>query len=157
VLKAVPVSAAAVQADGKIVTAGNSQGDFTLARYTTSGSLDPSFGSGGRVVTAFGPAWGTRLASLSATRASRGVLIRWRTASEFDLRGFNLYREQNGLRRLANRGLIRAKGAGLAASYAFHDRRATRSTRRYWLQAVTVDSNLRWFGPVTVRREMVVN
>ncbi|HSB38876.1 MAG TPA: delta-60 repeat domain-containing protein [Gaiellaceae bacterium] len=151
-LKAVPLGAAAVQADGKIVTAGSCEGDFTVARYTASGGLDPGFGSGGKVMTDFGSAWGTRLASLSATRASRGVLVRWRTASEFDLRRFRLYRGQNELRRLANRGLIRAKGAGLAASYAFHDRRATHSIRRYWLREVTVDGNLRWYGPVTVRR-----
>jgi uncharacterized delta-60 repeat protein len=152
-LKAFPLNRAAVQADGKIVTAGNSQGDFVLARYTTSGSLDPSFGSGGSAVTAFGPAWRTgKLASLSATRASGAVLVRWRTASEFDVRGFNVYREQNGRRLRRNRALLRAKGAGLAASYTFRDRRAPRSARRYWVQEVNADGDLRWFGPLIVRR-----
>ena len=52
--------AVAVQADGKILVAGASdQGatgyDFALARYNADGSLDASFGTGGRVVTAFGP------------------------------------------------------------------------------------------------------
>ena len=147
-----PLSAAAIQADGKIVTAATSQNDFMVARYTTSGSRDPSFGNGGKVVTAFGAAWAARVTSLSATRAGRGVLVRWRTASEFDLRGFNVYREQNGVRRFANRWLIRAKDGGLAASYAFRDRRATRSTQRYWLREVTVDGNFRWFGPIAVTR-----
>jgi uncharacterized delta-60 repeat protein len=45
----------AIQADGKIVAIGKSeQGgdfDFALARYLPDGSLDPSFGSGGRVRT----------------------------------------------------------------------------------------------------------
>jgi uncharacterized delta-60 repeat protein len=150
-LKAFPLNTAAVQADGKIVTAGNNEGDFVLARYTSSGSLDPRFGSGGRVVTAFGPAWSTKLASLSATRANGVVVVRWRTASEFDARYFNVYREQNGSRLRRNRALLRAKGADLAASYSFRDRRAPRSARRYWLQEVTVAGNLRWFGPVTVR------
>ena len=44
-----------IQADGKIVIAGISQGSeggkFTLARYNTDGSLDNSFGNGGTVTT----------------------------------------------------------------------------------------------------------
>lgn len=48
-----------LQPDGKIVVAGGSnQGasgnDFALARYLPSGSLDASFGSGGKVLTAIG-------------------------------------------------------------------------------------------------------
>ncbi|MGQ0595212.1 MAG: hypothetical protein ACT4QB_22015 [Gammaproteobacteria bacterium] len=43
-----------LQADGKLVAAGASQGtfaDFAVARYNPDGSLDPSFGSGGQVLT----------------------------------------------------------------------------------------------------------
>ena len=55
-------SAAAValvrQADGKTIAAGSAKrGDsssFALARYSHDGSLDPTFGSGGRVETSFG-------------------------------------------------------------------------------------------------------
>lgn len=48
----------AIQSDGKIVAAGvalnsNRVGDFALARYNTNGSLDTSFGSGGKVITDF--------------------------------------------------------------------------------------------------------
>src|SRR5947209_18146229 len=50
--------ALALQADGRIVVAGRSRvavgDDFALARYNPNGSLDPSFGSGGRVLTDFG-------------------------------------------------------------------------------------------------------
>ncbi|MFT3820652.1 MAG: hypothetical protein QM750_24055 [Rubrivivax sp.] len=51
--------AVAVQPDGKILVAGSSdQGatgyDFALARYHADGTLDASFGSGGRVTTSFG-------------------------------------------------------------------------------------------------------
>jgi uncharacterized delta-60 repeat protein len=54
--------AEAIQADGKIVAAGTSnQGppgttgpyDFAMVRYNSDGSLDTSFGSGGKVLTAF--------------------------------------------------------------------------------------------------------
>jgi uncharacterized delta-60 repeat protein len=48
--------AVAIQRDGKIVAAGTTtdpRGGFALARYTKSGRLDASFGSGGRVLTGF--------------------------------------------------------------------------------------------------------
>lgn len=56
---------AALQRDGKIVAVGatcddlnpatcdRTLGGFALARYTTNGSLDPTFGTGGKVVTKF--------------------------------------------------------------------------------------------------------
>jgi uncharacterized delta-60 repeat protein len=48
-----------VQSDGKIVAAGGTlvsghPGDFALVRYNTNGSLDSSFGTGGKVLTDFG-------------------------------------------------------------------------------------------------------
>jgi uncharacterized delta-60 repeat protein len=52
--------AVALQGDGKIVAAGNSSAvgvfsvSFALARYERDGSLDPTFGSGGTVLTSFG-------------------------------------------------------------------------------------------------------
>jgi uncharacterized delta-60 repeat protein len=52
--------AAAIQQDGKIVAAGNSSApgvfavDFALSRYNSDGSLDPTFGSGGTVLSDFG-------------------------------------------------------------------------------------------------------
>jgi uncharacterized delta-60 repeat protein len=51
-------SALALQPDGKIVAAGwtdNGNYDFALVRYNPNGSLDPSFGAGGKVTTALGP------------------------------------------------------------------------------------------------------
>ncbi|MBK7233776.1 MAG: T9SS type A sorting domain-containing protein [Saprospiraceae bacterium] len=50
----------AIQNDGKIllggVTDNGSNGDFALVRYHTMGSLDSSFGTHGKVITAVGPA-----------------------------------------------------------------------------------------------------
>jgi uncharacterized delta-60 repeat protein len=42
-----------IQADGKIVAVGGSASYFALARYTSSGSLDPTFGRGGKVLMHF--------------------------------------------------------------------------------------------------------
>jgi uncharacterized delta-60 repeat protein len=51
-------NATAIQSDGKIVVAGltgrGASADFALARYNFNGSLDPTFGSQGRVTTDFG-------------------------------------------------------------------------------------------------------
>src|SRR5688500_14133405 len=44
--------AAAIQPDGKIVSAGGIS-DFLLARHNPDGSLDKTFGTGGKVVTRF--------------------------------------------------------------------------------------------------------
>ena len=52
----------AIQPDGKLVTAGSAEdrsgpgwaNDFALARYNSDGSLDTSFGNGGKVTTARG-------------------------------------------------------------------------------------------------------
>jgi uncharacterized delta-60 repeat protein len=46
--------AAVLQGDGKIVVAGNASSDFALARYNPDGTLDTSFGVGGKVTTDLG-------------------------------------------------------------------------------------------------------
>jgi uncharacterized delta-60 repeat protein len=55
--------ALALQSNGDIVSAGSAANgtpfspqaaDFTLARYISNGGLDTTFGSGGKVTTAFG-------------------------------------------------------------------------------------------------------
>lgn len=46
--------AVAIQADGKIVVTGYSQGRIAVIRYTTNGSLDASFGNNGIVLTTVG-------------------------------------------------------------------------------------------------------
>ncbi|MBW3612434.1 MAG: hypothetical protein KY392_01080 [Chloroflexi bacterium] len=53
--------AMALQADGKIVVAGSTDDDFALARYDVDGSLDSSFGNGGKQTTRFG-GWGRAVA-----------------------------------------------------------------------------------------------
>ena len=57
--------AVAIQQDGKIVVGGGDSintlfaQDFALARYDTNGSLDPTFGAGGKVATDFTTDFGT--------------------------------------------------------------------------------------------------
>ena len=47
-------NAITIQADGKIIVAGTSGSDFAISRYNTNGTLDASFGTGGKVVTSTG-------------------------------------------------------------------------------------------------------
>lgn len=90
-----------------------------------------------------------RISTTSAVRTPHGVLVRWRTASEIDTLGFNVYREVNGKRTRVNRFLIAGRGRGL---YSFLDRKAPKGKSvRYWIQAVNLDGSRTWHGPVRIR------
>jgi uncharacterized delta-60 repeat protein len=68
--------AVAIQADGEIVAAGRSgPGLFALARFTADGSLDPSFGRGGTVVTRLGSGGEARAVAIQANR--KIVAVGW--------------------------------------------------------------------------------
>ncbi len=67
--------AVAVQADGKIVTAGKSDSAFALARYNSDGSLDAGFGTGGKVTTEFsGAGWNDQARAVALQDDSKIVL-----------------------------------------------------------------------------------
>ncbi len=145
-------NAVVIQPDGRIVAAGSNPVDFVLARYRSNGSVDASLGSGGTVTSAFGSLW-TMLASMSATRLNRQVVVRWRTTSEGDARGFNVYRGQKGHQRRVNQLLVKVKaGVGRGATYSFRDYGAPSSSGRYWLESVTREGTRRWLGQDTVGR-----
>jgi hypothetical protein len=88
--------------------------------------------------------------TVSATQKSGGVLVRWRTASELDTLGYNVYRSVHGKRVRLNRSVIRAKGHG--AAYSFLDRTASNRPARYFVQAVSLDGSRAWYGPAKVLR-----
>jgi hypothetical protein len=92
-----------------------------------------------------------RMLSLSAVRTSRGVLVRWRTASSVDTLGFNVYRERGGKRVRLNRKLIPAASGVAGRRYSFLDRRGVRGSR-YWIQAVSTDGSRSWYGAVSAVR-----
>jgi hypothetical protein len=81
------------------------------------------------------------------------TVVRWRTLSEGDARGFNVYRGQKDRQRRVNRVRIKEKGGfGRGAPYSFRDHGAPSSSGRYWLESVTNEGTRRWLGQVTVRR-----
>ena len=91
------------------------------------------------------------LASASAARTATGVLLRWRTGTEADLLGFQVYRSRGHSWQRITRSLIVAKGSVAGASYRFLDRTARRGVAyRYRIKAVNRDGTTSWFGPVRV-------
>jgi len=82
--------AAAVQADGKIVVAGYAHltngWRFALARYNSNGTLDSTFGSGGKKTTAFGSPTTAQVNSITIQPdgkivASGGATVDWQNTS----------------------------------------------------------------------------
>jgi hypothetical protein len=96
-----------------------------------------------------------QVVSLSAGRAAKqSVLLRWRTASEPSLLGFNVYCGPSKHRVLRNTHLIRAHGSvSQGHRYSFRDRIAARVRRAgpYWLQIVDVQGTRSWYGSVIAR------
>jgi uncharacterized delta-60 repeat protein len=74
--------AVALQPDGKIVAAGTSGTDFGLARYNPDGSLDASFGAGGKVTTDFGS--GSDGAQAVALQPDGKIIAAGKSEPDFD-------------------------------------------------------------------------
>jgi hypothetical protein len=85
-----------------------------------------------------------KLAAISAVRTRAGVSIRWRTASETNLVGFNVYR---GELRLSRR-LVLARGSTGGHAYSWRDRAPATVRRTYRIQAVLVNGSRVWLGAV---------
>ena len=96
------------------------------------------------------PVFAVTLSSFRAVRSHRGVVLRWRTGTEVDTLGFNVFRQQGAKRVHLNRRLLPALGAVAGSSYSFLDRRAPRRAVRYWLQDVSTRGVRTWHGPVRV-------
>ncbi|MEH1968191.1 putative Ig domain-containing protein [Nostoc sp.] len=77
-----------VQADGKIILAGRRGSDFALARYNINGSLDTSFGSGGKVITDIGSATSDIAYSVSV-QADGKILVAGSSSNNFALVRYN--------------------------------------------------------------------
>ena len=85
----------ALQVDGKIVVAGSSStvesNDFALARYNSDGTLDTSFGDGGKLATDFSTSgFGTNdYGSRVALQADGKIVVAGRSAGSFALARYN--------------------------------------------------------------------
>jgi uncharacterized delta-60 repeat protein len=70
-------AAVMLQQDGKIVAVGDGSSGFALARYNANGTLDPSFGSGGKVKAGFGRGSGASPNAAALQRDGRIVVAGW--------------------------------------------------------------------------------
>lgn len=77
----------AVQSDGKAVAVGTTGSDFAVARYLGDGSLDPSFGSGGKATTDLGA--GTELAGGVAVQPDGRIVVGGTSGSDFAVARYN--------------------------------------------------------------------
>jgi uncharacterized delta-60 repeat protein len=86
------ISGVAIQGDGKIVVAGGAgprfPGSFALARLTSNGALDRTFGGDGKVSTDFGPRGGYA-ASLAIQQDGKIVAAGWAEKRGFALARYN--------------------------------------------------------------------
>jgi hypothetical protein len=93
------------------------------------------------------------VARFGAQWTKTGVSLSWRTATETELAGFNLWRSSGNSWRKVNRVLVAAKQTGRAAGAAY--RLIDRSVRRggfynYRLQMVDLKGKRSWYGAGTV-------
>jgi hypothetical protein len=95
-------------------------------------------------------ATGVTLRSLSASRTTAGVRLRWRTGSEADAVGFHVYRARASKLARVDGRLIPARGSVSGARYTFVDRRAPAAGLTYRLQTVGTDGSRTWSGRVSV-------
>lgn len=95
--------------------------------------------------------------AIANRRAVMGVTLHWRTGYEADNLGFNVYRDEAGIRVRINPTLIAGSalftgGNGVLTagqSYTWHDRQGVVGSG-YWLEVVALSGATRWHGPVYV-------
>ncbi len=88
------------------------------------------------------------LRSFVAASTARGVVIRWNTAAETGILGFEVYRGRATARVRLSRTLLPAVFGGSAGghAYAFRDIHG-RPGSRYWIRVVRLGGSASWVGP----------
>ena len=94
------------------------------------------------------------VSSIRAGRTPGGVVLRWRSASESDLLGFNVYRQSRDKLVKLNRTVIPSVFGGTARGHAYSwlDRGAPAEKATYRLQAVSLSGKRKWVGSAVVSR-----
>jgi hypothetical protein len=100
-----------------------------------------------------------KVSSFETAGNAVGGLLKWKTDSEVNNLGFNIYRDEDGRRVLINQQLvtgsvltISSKAADLAShSYEWRDHSLVKGSATYWLEAVDLNGNSTWQGPFTVQ------
>lgn len=102
------------------------------------------------------------LSSFSATiTAENYAQINWETASESNLLGYNIYRNENEDSHTAQRlnpEIITAHNTANGANYSYLDQEVdNQTTYYYWLESLELSNENTLYGPVTVKIESQEN
>jgi hypothetical protein len=131
-----------------LFTAGTTEG----GPYTVTATSDTV--SGTASVTTTSPT-AVGLLSFTATRVGGAVTLTWKTVTELDGLGFNLYRAMSRLGRRVqlNEELIASQvrpGSTCGSSYSYRDSPVQPGMRYYyWLEAVDIYGHTKVYGPVS--------
>lgn len=99
-----------------------------------------------------GPSAATLLSFTGKAAGRTGVKLTWRTASEVDTVGFNVWRLTARGKTKVNRSLIPARGNAGGARYSFVDSTARPGVSyKYRLQVVNRSGSRAWYGSARVR------
>jgi hypothetical protein len=91
------------------------------------------------------------MVSFGAHAVTGSVVLRWRTATEDDVAGFNVWRGKVNAKRL-NAKLIPARGSVSGAKYRFVDRSVRPGeSYAYRLEIVERDGSRSWYSAAHVR------
>ncbi len=89
--------------------------------------------------------------------SDNNVLIEWSTASETEMNGFNLYRNNENNKTnvaLVNTQIINCNNSSTGGTYSIRDFDVDyNNTYYYWLESVSLDGNSDFYGPVRVTIE----
>src|SRR5262249_55796577 len=96
---------------------------------------------------------------LDAAGYDEGTFISWRTGSEVDNLGFNIYREDGNKRVqvnpqvVAGSALITGSGVQLGAgkSYGWWDSESKNRPAQYWVEDIDLNGNRTLHGPISVK------
>jgi DUF1680 family protein len=146
-----PQGASFDQATGRFTWAPTAaqKGTYTVHFEASDGLLTTGGGEDVTITVDGGPT-AVQVREFAARWAKGGVRLSWRTGSEADLLGFNVWRSNGRGWRQVNLGLVRAKGSGgtTGATYRFLDRKAKAGqASKYRLQIVSLKGKSRWHGP----------
>jgi hypothetical protein len=95
-----------------------------------------------------------KLDGFNAEMFAGATKISWKTGFELNTLGFRIWRDDKGERAAVNEEMVAGSllkvGNGVlpaGSEYSFYDRAASANVV-YWLEAVDINSQSRWFGPV---------
>jgi hypothetical protein len=134
---------------------GNQLGDWSLWIVTDCDHAVPpasnSFASWTLTITNANPTT-VKLVDFGAGRTGAAVAVRWTTANESDVAGYNVWRVAAGKAVKLNHSLVLARSAGRvgSSSYRLADRFAARTAVTYRLQAVAVSGKRYWLATTSL-------